>query len=42
MATQNTYTFTVLCKSGETKTATFTAANFIEARQLLAEFVENN
>jgi hypothetical protein len=42
MATSNTYTFTVLCKSGQTKTTTINAVNFVEARQKLAEFVESN
>jgi hypothetical protein len=39
---QNTYTFTVECKSGETKTTTFEAANFSEARVKLADFVDQN
>ena len=37
-----TYTFTVLCKSGEKKTTTITADNFTDARQQLVIFAENN
>lgn len=36
------YTFTSLCKSGATKTTTFTAANYNEARAKLQEFIDNN
>jgi hypothetical protein len=37
-----TYTFTALCKSGITKTTTFQASGFLEARAILKEFIDNN
>jgi len=37
-----TYKFTALCKSGETKTTTFQASGYLEARKKLQEFIENN
>ena len=36
------YSFTILCKSGQTKLFTCTAPNFNEARQLLAAFAQAN
>lgn len=37
-----TYTFTALCKSGQTKTTTFQASGYLEARTKLREFIDNN
>ena len=37
-----TYKFTALCKSGEWKEFTCTAANYTQARLLLDAFVEAN
>lgn len=36
------YSFNALCKSGEWKLFTCTAANFTEARKLLDQFVAAN
>lgn len=40
--TSRSYTFTSLCKSGATKSTTFTAAHYNEARQKLQQFIDNN
>lgn len=37
-----TYTFNVICKSGETKETVIVANTFAEARIKLAEFVNSN
>ena len=36
------YTFTALCKSGAEKKVTFEASSYLEARQKLQEFIDNN
>ena len=36
------YTFTSQCKSGATKTTTFEAAHYNEARAKLQQFIDNN
>lgn len=38
----NTYTFTAICRSGNTKTTTFQASSYLEARTKLQEFIDNN
>lgn len=40
--TSRSYTFTALCKSGTTKSTTFDAANYNEARAKLADFIDKN
>ena len=40
--TSREYTFNSQCKSGATKSTTFTAANYNEARTKLREFIDNN
>lgn len=40
--TTRTYNFTALCKSGASKSTTFTAASYSEARKKLQEFIEAN
>ena len=40
--TTRTYNFTALCKSGASKSTTFTAATYTEARKKLQEFIEAN
>lgn len=40
--TSRSYTFTSQCKSGATKTTTFTAAHYNEARAKLQEFIDKN
>ena len=40
--TERSYTFTSLCKSGATKSTTFTASSYNEARTKLREFIDNN
>lgn len=37
-----TYNFTALCKSGASKSTTFTATSYTEARKKLQEFIEAN
>jgi hypothetical protein len=37
-----TYTFTALCKSGTYKTTTFQASGYLDAREKLNQFIENN
>ncbi len=36
------YTFTALCKSGQTKTFTFQATGYLAARTKLQELIEAN
>ena len=40
--TSRSYTFTSQCKSGATKTTTFEAASYNEARAKLQQFIDNN
>ena len=40
--TSRSYTFTALCKSGSSKSTTFTAASYNEARKKLQEFIDAN
>lgn len=37
-----TYNFTALCKSGSTKSTTFTASSYTDARKKLQDFIEAN
>ena len=41
-STDRSYTFNTLCKSGETKTVTITAASLSDAREQLREFTDKN
>ena len=40
--TTRTYNFTALCKSGSSKSTTFTATSYSEARKKLQEFIDAN
>lgn len=37
-----TYKFTVLCRSGQTKTFEFEAENYTQARRILQDYVDKN
>ena len=40
--TERTYNFTAQCKSGSSKSTTFTATSYSEARKKLQEFIDAN